>query len=74
MPFGRSGHDVWRGPGLVAAKRWPFYLGAAELTGADHRDIASGVPRYDKFLLAGLLVVVTGWIIFRLVVLVISPS
>jgi len=76
MPLAPSGHDLrgWlkpadeeREPSQVSAER----TAPSALNKADHA-FRSGVPRLDRLLMTSLLLVVAGWIAFRLAMLLVT--
>ena len=83
MPFAPSGHDLreWLKP--ADEEREPSHVSADRTAPsapnkANHpfrranHPFRSGVPRLDRLLMTSLLVVVAGWIVFRLVMLLVT--
>ncbi len=76
MPFASSGQDLDAFLTVAGEKQGPSDMSVGEAPAAapnsDDHPTRSGVPWHDKFLLAALLLVVAGWILFRFGMLLVT--
>ncbi len=76
MTLASSGQDLDTFLMVSGTKESPSDMSVGEAGAAaqnsDDHPTRSGVPSHDKFLLAALLLVAAGWILFRLVMLLVT--